>query len=337
MSTAWTGWLEWLASAELTAPSGDGLSWWNPEHPGYAYPEISGLLLQLLALERAAVERRRRLAGALVQAPDPQTGVARGGRSYTFDTAMALRGLLAQLRSNGEPDLRAAEIARTWAELLVECAERSSPAARGSWAGELRPDTHWSHAFGAHQAKVCGALVDARAAFGDLAGVDDALSAYAAAATHAQADDGRFRTHRLSPVTYVHSHCYAIEGLIMQAAAGHSSYAPTDAVLAGAKWLVTAQQPNGGFRAWHDGRTASGELRADATAQALRIWTLVDPDRYAAHRHRAAQALLELAVPERGLRYEPASRDISSWSTIFGYQAMSWHRDPARADASRVV
>ena len=70
---------------------------------------------------------------------------------------------------------------------------------------------------------------------------------------------------------------------------------------------------------------------------ALRIWTLVDPDGYGDERRRAAEALGALAVPDRGLRYAPGSRDVSSWSTIFGYQALSWHCEPGRADPARVV
>jgi len=40
----------WLERDPL-APDGSVLSWVNPEHPGYAYPEAAGLLLGLLSDE----------------------------------------------------------------------------------------------------------------------------------------------------------------------------------------------------------------------------------------------------------------------------------------------
>ncbi len=81
-------------------PDGHCVSWWNPLHPGYPYPEISGLLLQLLADIDAAPTRRRELAAALLADLDAGQGIRRGEHAYTFDTAMAVRGLLADGHQN---------------------------------------------------------------------------------------------------------------------------------------------------------------------------------------------------------------------------------------------
>lgn len=334
--------LSWLASTELRAPDGPGaghcLSWWNPRHPGYAYPEISGLLLHLLAVEGAAPSRRDELVRALVVDPAPVEGVARDEQAYTFDTAMALGGLLADATRAGTEG-----VARRWTDLLVTAADKRSPAAGQSWARALTPETRWSESFGAHQAKVVGALLASRDRFGPSAGVGDAVGICVAAATEIQEVDGRFRAHSLTVQTYVHSHCYAVEGLLMAASGGASTTHESvladlkDRARAGASWLAAVQQASGGLAAWHDGQSSSGPVRADATAQALRIWTLVDPDAYADSCARAVAALEGLRVPGRGLRYEPGSDDVNAWSTIFAYQALSWQAGATAASVASLV
>lgn len=322
------GLLRWLVSADLDTPEGHCLSWWNPDRPGYPYPEISGLLLRLLAGYRLAPARQARLRTALLREVAVAGGVRRGDRYYTFDAAMALHGLV----SSGPGDDRQAWCAgvRRLTDLVVDGACRGDPAAGGRPGEPLCPDTPWSLSFGAHQAKACAALLAAAPVTGSTSGTGAAVERLVAAARDVQCDDGRFRVHRLARVTYAHSHCYALEGLLAAGAAGA-------ATVAGADWLVSAQQPAGGLLAWHDGTSASGPVRADATAQALRIWLLVDPDRYAEPAARAVAALHALRVPGRGLRYEPGSADVNSWATIFAVQALSWHAAPGRADATGLV
>jgi hypothetical protein len=332
------GLVRWLVSPDLGAPGGHCLSWWNPAHRGYAYPEVSGLLLRLLSLAEVAAGRRQSLRRALLREGEAGGPVRRGAQGYTFDTAMALAGLLAQMQADGEAGTGAAavRVAQGWASVLIAAAGRADPAAgHPGWPGRPAAETRWSMAFGAHQAKVCGALLDARRVLGPLPGLDDAVSACAAAALDVQEDDGRFRIHAASSMTYAHSHCYAVEGLLMCAAGGRRG--DLRQAEAGAAWLATAQQPDGSVRAWHDGHAASGPPRADATAQALRIWTLVDRDRFAGPAARARAFLAGLWVPPRGLRYEPGSGDLNAWATIFAAQALTWDEDPAAAGAARIV
>jgi hypothetical protein len=334
--------VRWLASADLGAPDGHCLSWWNPDHRGYAYPEISGLLLRLLSLAEADADRRQGLRRALLRDGEAGGAVHRGAQGYTFDTAMALAGLLAQMRADAEGGGGVAgRVAHGWASVLITAAGRADPTAgqhdpgRPGRPGRPAADTRWSMAFGAHQAKVCGALLDTGRALGPLPGLDDAISACAGAALDVQEDDGRFRIHAASPMTYAHGHCYAVEGLLMCGAAGRTGHLRQ--AEAGAAWLASAQQPDGSLLAWHDGHAASGPPRADATAQALRIWTLTGPDRFAGPAARARGFLAGLWAPPRGLRYEPGSGDLNAWATIFAAQALAWHADPSAADAARIV
>jgi hypothetical protein len=332
----------WLASSDLAAPSGHCLSWWNPDRPGYPYPEVSGLLLCLLSLAGAAPERRRELREALLR---DYTGsaVCRGAQTYTFDTAMVLSGMLAHLstvpsagRPPGAPgpDAVAERAALAGASLLIDAAEQANPLADGRPPSRLTAATRWSMSFGAHQAKVCGALLRAERLFGPLPGLGDAVAACASAALRAQDDDGRFRIHAASPLTYTHSHCYAVEGLLMAAAISGKHRAEA---AAGAAWLTTAQRPDGGLLAWHDGCAPGGPPRADATAQALRIWVLAGRERFAGPAARAWAFLAGLSAPFRGLRYEPGSGDVNAWATIFATQAVAWHVGSPGADATTIV
>jgi hypothetical protein len=319
--------VDWLASPDLQGSDGHCLSWWNPRHEGYPYPEISGLLLHLLADLDVAPDRRRQLAAALAADLGAGLGSRRDGQPYTFDTAMAVSGLLAQGNPGGQ--------ARTAAQVLVDAVQKRNPAAGGSHPGPPTADTPWSMSFGAHQAKVCGALLMAREAFGVIDGLDEAVEVCAEAALALQDGDGRFRIHASSDVTYLHSHCYALEGLMMrEVAAGQGDPSWSGVVVEGARWLALVQQPDGSLRAWHDGSVASGPARTDATAQALRIWNLVDPDEFA---EPAGRAVRRQVVAPRGVRYEPGSDDLSSWATIFAVQALSWHESPGTGSAREIV
>lgn len=44
--------LDWLAGPEVVRDDGAVVSWHNPAHPGYPYPEAAGLVLSVLALQR---------------------------------------------------------------------------------------------------------------------------------------------------------------------------------------------------------------------------------------------------------------------------------------------
>src|SRR4051794_25967342 len=103
--------LRWVASAALGHPSGHALSWLSQEHPGYPYPEISGYLLALLAGVGGHHERRASLVRALLAEEDG--GAARGDVLYTFDTGMALNGLLLEIKS-GNPAPPLAARAAAW-------------------------------------------------------------------------------------------------------------------------------------------------------------------------------------------------------------------------------
>lgn len=319
--------VELVASGPFGDSSGHALSWLNQRHPGYPYPEITGYLLALLAGTRRHEERRASLVRALLA--QPAAGVGRHGVRYAFDTGMALNGLLHEI-ATGTRAQDVADRADQWTHSLVG----SIAARRAREPGvPLTEWTRWSDAFGCHQSKLALPLVHSLAVLGPREGSESALDLLLGLVLPLQLPDGRFRVHELASVTYVHSHCYALEGLVAQSVrplAEEQRSSLSRALLTGADWLARVQAPSGGLRAWHDGHQSSGPVRTDATAQAARIWQLVSPQRYGAPLARAVDFLESLQTTAGGLPYEPGSDDVNTWATIFWAQVRQWRRAVAR-------
>jgi hypothetical protein len=310
--------LEFLTDRGVVGRDGEVMSWLNPAHPGYPYPEIAGYLLSLLALEGEwTLELRDRIARRLVTDMSPAGGVGRGGADYVFDSAMALAGLVAHDEAGGSlPD---AECLGRLHEFIV----RTLTARRG-FIGEADADRdHWSASYGCHLLKTVIALT-AYEARHPAAAAKPLVDRLVSELTRLY-DRGRFRANARSPISYLHAHCYALEGLIVVQRRGRIGVA--DLVEGGAAWLAEIQDDGGGIRAWHDGRRPSGSLHTDATAQAVRIWCLVDPVGYREQIERGVAFLGAMAMASGGLRYEPGSDDANTWATIFGLQAIRWARE----------
>ncbi|MEZ4391086.1 MAG: hypothetical protein R3A48_08325 [Polyangiales bacterium] len=291
----------WLLGPEVVRDDGAVMSWSNPAHPGYPYPEIAGLWLCAFADDPRAPAVRRWLVAQL----DDDARLGRDGVTYAFDAAVALRGL----RAAREPDATLRAVAARLAADLRDGPVCGAPAPR------------WSASRGPHLLKCAIALQESGIEL-DEAALDLDRGALLDA-RGLRLDDGTGRG-----VTYLHAHLYALEARLWLAGRGHA-FARAQ-LLDGARWTAWAQDPSGGLRAWHDGARAEGPLRADATAQAVRLWSAVDREVYAAEIARGRGFLARCQHPSGGLRYEPGSDDVNVWATIFGVQAEAWARDGAR-------
>jgi hypothetical protein len=306
--------LRWLAGSAVVSPNGAVASWFNPRHPGYPYPEIAGYLLRILSEERdLTLGLRDRIAVRLGTDVSPAGGVGRGGADFVFDSAMCLSGLMAHEEAGG-----AVPGGRLIDRLFDFIAENL--AARRAFLGQPHaPADHWSVSYGCHLLKAVIALCeynDRRPMSTTKSLVDrlvaDLLPLY---------DNGRFRANDLSPLTYLHAHCYAVEGLlVLQGRRRFGDF--TDEIEGAARWLAEIQQPEGGVRAYHDGTQALGTIHTDASAQAIRIWSLVDPSGFRRQIDLGLEFLGAMSTPSGGLRYEPDSDDLNTWATIFGLQAV---------------
>jgi hypothetical protein len=306
--------LEWLQSDDVARPDGSVMSWVNPEHPGYSYPEIAGYLLSYLARHgRETLAVRTRVAERLLTDMSQRGAVGRAGVDYVFDTAMALAGVLAHRATGGVlPD-------RTMPHRLRDYIVQTL-AERRAFDGPM-PATadHWSVSYGCHLLKCVIALLayhddhpDSRTTriVGQV--LDELLPLH---------DGERFRSNALTDTTYTHAHCYAVEGLLALDGRGQRGLRPW--IESSADWLARIQLPDGGVPSSHDGAQPLGPAHGDCTAQAVRIWTCVNPDRYARSIDSALEFLRDLSVGG-GIRYRTDSSDVNTWVTIFGAQAFEF-------------
>jgi hypothetical protein len=311
--------LTWLTGPEVIRRDGTVASWVNPAHPGYSYPEIAGYMLSYLAQHgRATVDIRNRVAGRLAADMSVNGAVGRNGVEYVFDSAMALAGLVAHVRSGGL--LPAPDMLDRLHEFITTRLERRVATEGGA---EAAPD-HWSASYGCHQLKCVISLLA-------LADIQPERSSNALIERMLRDllplfESGRFRVNAVSQLTYTHAHCYALEALLVLDGRGWHEVRPW--IEAGAAWLAALQQEDGGVPSGFGGPVPA-VAHADCTAQSVRIWACVDALRYRAAIGRGMSFLSGLSH-EGGIRYRAGSDDINTWVTIFGAQALDFAESGGR-------
>jgi hypothetical protein len=305
--------LDWLWSDSVVASDGAVASWWNPAHPGYSYPEAAGLWLAFAGgpARRRGRDVADRVALRLCAGIDGCGGVGRDGRTYVFDSAMALRGLIAYRRAGGIVPVDDA-CARLHAFVASGIAD--GVAVRPAAAGD-----QWSLSFQPHLLKTALALQAFSDEF-DVPFEPRVASRLAGLALLAA------RRDRERPV-YLHAYCYALEGL---SACVRGGITRDTGLLDGLDWLAGLQRPDGSLPA--DAHApGSAEPRCDATAQAARLWLLHGRDGFEGAIRGALAFLADCQAPCGGMPYSPVRDDVNTWTTLFAAQAAEWHAGGVRA------
>lgn len=304
--------IHWLSSQQVVTAGGEVLSWHNPEHPGFAYPEAGALVLRLfesLDIHRPMTRAIRTWLWSCVE----QNEVGKNGHRYTFDLAVVVAALASE-RADADERLALRHLGdRLITELRTRTAVRPGATAR------------WSTVFGPHLLKAAVAL-QRLSSFVDIDVDWKALPSVQAEA------DGRIVTPPGSK-TYLHAMLYALEGLAVAVEAGIDPDRNRRSLQSGLNWLRAVQHPGGGLVAHHDGTHGAGPHPADATAQAVRLWALVDRRAHAEAIADSLAFVAELQDPSGGIRYSDASGDLNTWATVFTVQAI----DLAREGSGRAV
>jgi len=312
----------WLCGPDVVDPEGHVMSWHNAAHPGYRYPEAAGLVLSLLASENNPGPIAERVATTLL-ATAQADATGRGGTRYLFDEGVVLAGLQRYVRHAG-PDFAAA-LQPLRARFMARLERRQV-------TGSPMP-ARWSSTPGPHLLKLAVAACMAP----EISASDRATMIQWLHHASAQTKGPRFVTDAAGQ-TYVHAHCYAVEGALRLATPQLLPAGPgaTARGLAqrGADWLATIQQPDGGFPAWHDGERGWGGSPADVAAQAIRIWTLCDAHGYDSAIARAREFVDTLTAPSGAVYYQRGHADENTWATVFAVQAQQWARAPIQASAA---
>lgn len=315
----------WLCGQEVVLDDGSVMSWVNPEHPGYPYPEAAALWLSaypwLCSLEHFdgvedLREKGRIVAEKLLDSIAPSGGLGRDGRVYLFDASVALSGLLRYQEQEKHwrgilPNDLNAGVDRLHEYVISSLEQRvgAEPLADGT-------EDRWSLRFGPHLVKsLLGLMLYARLK-------KRALPAVACDRIEELAE-GSLGTASGSDPIYVHALCYALEGLWTGSMV--SDTRPDPRIQTSLEMLAEVQQDSGGIPAYiHDGQ-GLGLCRTDATAQTVRLWMLAGPEIFAPEITRAICFLRGLQAPSGGMRYQENSDDINTWATLFTAQAVDWY------------
>jgi hypothetical protein len=301
--------LSWLRH-EPVRPDGEVLSWVNPSKPGYAYPEAAGLWLSLACEEGPPGELEARVARKLAACTSDSGGVGRGGIDYAFDTAVALRGLLAFEGAGGKLDDRS--VLPRMFEFVAESVEARRAVLSGP-QGE-----RWSNSYAPHLLKLVFVIDAWREASQDRR--CESLRSKLAEELVPKAFEWLAEPIGETP-RYVHAVCYAAEALLELSKDGVEG--PRRGVESAASWFSSLQTQTGALPAW-SGRGPEIRLASDATAQAVRLWLAIDRDHFAPNVARALEHLSSVQHASGGLLYDPTGDDVNTWCTVFAAQALCW-------------
>ena len=332
-----------LAKSSLVDARGNVYSWLNPRHPGFVYPEIMGLYLNLSSqlirapntpkaskTVNALLENRSHaVAKQLQKLISPVGGLGKQGQIYAFDNCMAIAGLLAYKQHLGgfiEP-----KILLAMTDFAVKLL-RQKLVCTDDLGNTVEQKLHWSNTFGASTLKNAIALNKLAQETQDITYRQLALQ-IAEDAIDRCFRGSYFTAFATTNTVYCHAHCYALEGLLYLQTQGYRQF---DRVLkAGVKQLKAWQNDDGSMYNWYNNAFGQRFKVADATAQAIRLWLAIDRDFYAENIERGWQFLISLQSPQTGLYYQPDSQDRNSWASIFTVQAMDWYFNGA--DGSLLV
>ncbi len=294
----------WLLGDAVVDRRGRVFAW----EQGHVYPEAGGLWLSWAADEPAAAAKAPAVAAWLDECI-ALDAVGRDGQRYLFDLAVVLLGRLRWAQRSATPWTPA--LHRGCARLLAAVAEGVA-----CWP-EVEP-ARWSRAFASHLRK--------------LALLSRWLPAPEGTRLRALLQQRVGTTESLPPrptvgadATYLHAFLYAIEGQwALQGA---------DACVDAARWLTTVQRDDGGIVAWwRPGQGGCGPARADATAQAIRLWAAVDRQIHAGVIGRAL-GFLARQLDGGAVRYDEVTGHRNVWCTLFAMQAQDFAQGGARLES----
>jgi hypothetical protein len=312
--------LRWLTSPAVVRPNGEVMSWVGPG--AFAYPEAGGFLLALLTLEGSAHGCAQSIDHWLARCVRDDA-IRREGRRHAFDLGIVGRGLLAWASAHLLP-LETKDVDSEQAEAAI-AHYRALEAMNAIWLlvdDIVRGRGHdglatgrWSGEFGPHLRKAGFVLRELRENIPPFESACEEL-------WHRTGGDG-FDPRAPTPgasSTYLHACAYALEGTVTLA----PLYGDDDCVYDALEWFARLQRADGGMPAWADGERGFGPTRADATAQAVRLWAWLDPHRWAESIARGLDWLARATVPGGGVRYADDCDHQNTWATVFAIQALDF-------------
>ncbi len=347
-------WLVQSGVQETVGPeAGAFWSWVDPVRPRFRYSEVTGYAVTLFcylhrrdpasgSLGRARLAARwlmdRAREGDAIRCRLGPGGWV--GHLCAFDNAQVVHAFCSLYELTQEEEYLAA--ARRTADWLMDVAGIGS----ASCIPKFDPGTgspvlgdRWSTQTGPFLAKAMLALLH----LGRLCSGSRYLEAAEAVGEWVmgrQLPHGRFVTDHLTGDTYLHAHCYALEGLAcLGTVTGRTS--AMEAARLGLRWAYTTQNADGGLPARYDPHGSCSEEHSDSLAQTLRLelW-LHGPGPRADHlasrltdfqcRGPSPDRLGGFLYRRNGGEFDP---NITTHGTIFAIQALDMYSRSCRGFA----
>lgn len=313
--------IDWLLFSPIRTEKGAIISWLNPDHPGFIYDEATAIFIKLMTYlyevtgSQTYLDEAIKSAEYLMPSVLANKGIGKDGKIFLFDTGICLSAFIELNRFCNKYH----EAIWQMEQFILECINK-----RKAYVlfGQKKDCTNsrnsvWSLKFGPHLLKLAIPILELYrekqiakyiTILSDL--VDDLLSA--------SYHNGRFFIDPYSDEMYLHSHCYATEGLLYLVLSGLDQY--QSYVEKSLSFMAEIQYPNGGIPCWY--KQTSKSAAGDATVQALRMWTLYNKEKFRTNIECAESFMHSLKSTNGGIHYSSESRDLNSWVTMFYIQAL---------------
>jgi len=259
---------------------------------------------------------------------------------YSFDTGMCVTALVDLFQATGDHKfLDSAIVAAEW---LIDVMQNGDGGFEACYDLQNRSfvEGKWSRNPGSYHAKISIGLLKLY----NITQTTKLLRSVNSLCNWVlkfQEPDGRFKTNEGFGDIYMHAHCYATEGLLY-ASKELGDKKLEETALRGAKWLIKAQNANGGISRWYfQTNEFSVDENTEALAQAIRLWLmthLLDGSFFPESVEKGLSRLLSLQCldtednrAQGGFHYAILDGKlvphINCWATLFSIQALQMYLD----------
>jgi len=277
--------IKWIMTSGIQDKCGGFYSWYDIARAKYSflYPEVTGYAIRQLVQLYLSSNSNKYLKNALkagnwflnIQLEDGGfyykyvNNVPNFSR-FTFDTGSIIDGLIDLYDVIGDKNyLKSAKQAADWI-LNLQQKDGSILAGLDENLSPIKCK-HWSRTSGCHHIKTASILLRLYVKSRNHKYLNSAKRIIAWG-NQLQFQNGRFRSYQQTKKTYLHAHCYALEGLVR---VSNSIYFKKEVynALCGAMWLSSIQNYDGSIPNWYNSTKENMKV-SDAVSQALRIWTI---------------------------------------------------------------
>ena len=354
----------WLTESGIQTENGAFQAWYDCKKNDYSfsYPEITGYSISLLLhihrhmRDEMTIKKAISAGNWLLKIQkdngpfyskyfNGSCGYDYEKSLYTFDAAVCARGLLDLFKATlDEKYLQATTKITDWL-LKQQLPNGSFPGT--SHKDEIVIDNHWSRMSSCHHLKIILTLLDLYKLVGSEKYLISSKKLFNWGKSLSR-KNGMYALSEQCEETYTHAHNYAIEGLL-KAWDFFKDATFLESAIAGAKWLAAMQNNDGSF--WNFYNTKRKRIKvSDATAQALRIWVILERNGVRLFSENIGKSLqflskMQCLSPNKqsngGIFYGQQEKNmiehVNSWATFFTIQALLFRHENEKVSLASLL